>query len=146
MINENHSPVIAILDKAEADANSEIKKDLANIKAKKAEIAGIQRAKAALLGGEFSEHAPVVVKPARVNKHPMAVGDAIVLAVEAGNKSPKSVLDYLADALGVHTTLGSVRARLSPLKVEGRISHDGNGWVPVEKEKSESATLSDLLG
>jgi hypothetical protein len=146
MEKESHAPVIAILDKAEADAEASIKLSLASIKLKKAEISDIRRAKTALLGGALSNEHVVSVKTARISKHPMAVGDAIVLAVEAGNKSPTSVFDYLADELGVHTTLGSVRARLSPLKTEGRISHDGSGWVPVVKEKPESQMLSDLLG
>jgi hypothetical protein len=134
MANESHSPVIAILDKAEADAFLEIKAMMASIRAKKAEIADFRRAKAVLMGGAVANAKPS--RPAEIApKHPMPVGEAIVEAVGAGQKSPTGIFKYLADELGVHTTLGSVRARLSPLKSEGKISHDGDGWVPVGQSR-----------
>lgn len=66
--------------------------------------------------------------------HPMKVNDAVVMAVNAGRKSPTTILDYLHTELGVHTTINSVRSRVSPLKAEGRIAHDGEGWVPVARQ------------
>lgn len=67
-------------------------------------------------------------------RHSMPVNDAIVLAVGAGNKSPTAILAYVRDQLGVKTTINSVRARVSPLKADGRIAHDGTGWIPVEQK------------
>jgi hypothetical protein len=66
-------------------------------------------------------------------KHPMLVNDAIILAVEAGNKTPVQILRYLKEKLGVDTTLNSVRSRVSPLGQQGLIGHDSSGWVPIKK-------------
>lgn len=66
-------------------------------------------------------------------RHSMPVNDAVILAVEAGRKTPATILEYLRDELGIQTTLNSVRSRVSPLKKEGRIAHDGIGWVPAQQ-------------
>lgn len=66
-------------------------------------------------------------------RHSMPVNDAIVKAVEAGRKTPVDILNYLQNELGVQTTLNSVRSRVSPLKQEGKIGHDGTGWVPSQQ-------------
>lgn len=83
--------------------------------------------------------APVVAaaKPSITSRfqirHSMPVNDAIVQAVEAGRTTPLQILDYLQNTLDIQTTLNSVRSRVSPLKQEGKISHDGNGWVPAQR-------------
>jgi hypothetical protein len=146
MTNTNFSPVILILDRAEAEANAEIKASLANIKAKKAEIEGIQRAKAALMNEPSAGKTFIAGFDSDLNVKPKAsVNDSIVAAVEAGNKTPASILGYMAEELGVATTLGSVRANLSPLKAKGRIAHDGIGWVPIPKEKPEVVVTTSGL-
>jgi hypothetical protein len=66
-------------------------------------------------------------------RHSMPVNEAIVKAVEAGRKTPVNILQYLQDDLGIQTTINSVRSRVSPLKQEGKIAHDGEGWVPSQK-------------
>ena len=75
-------------------------------------------------------------KPSMANRfqirHSMPVNEAVVKAVDAGKKTPVAILDYLQNVLGVHTTLNSVRSRVSPLKQEGKIAHDGAGWVPAQ--------------
>ena len=75
-------------------------------------------------------------KPSMANRfqirHSMPVNDAVVKAVEAGRKTPVAILDYLQTVLDVQTTLNSVRSRVSPLKQEGKIAHDGDGWVPAQ--------------
>lgn len=63
-------------------------------------------------------------------RHSMPVNDAVVLAVNAGCKTPMEILKYLQNQLGIMTTINSVRSRVSPLKAEGKIKHDGTGWVP----------------
>jgi hypothetical protein len=65
-------------------------------------------------------------------RHSMPVNDAVILAVEAGCKTPVTILDYLQSRLDIQTTLNSVRSRVSPLKQEGKIGHDGTGWVPAQ--------------
>ena len=69
--------------------------------------------------------------PPAYMKHPMKVNDAIVLAVEAGNKTPTLILAYLKSELGVETTLNSVRSRVSPLGKAGLIGRDISGWIPA---------------
>lgn len=133
MTNDAPSPVIAILNDAKAKA-------LAVIKAKKSEIADIDRAIAALSGPPKVEATSNIFSRVSQIRHSMPVGDAIVKAVEAGNKTPNDIFVFMGDELGIHTTLGSIRARLSPLKSEGKIAHDGSGWVPIAN------TLRDLLG
>jgi hypothetical protein len=137
MENDTPSPVVAILNDAKAKA-------AALIKAKKAEIADIDRAIAALNGAPKIETTSNILSRVSQIRHSMPVGDAIVKAVEAGNKTPNDIFVYMGDELSIHTTIGSVRARLSPLKSEGRIAHDGSGWVPAAKEKPESDMLSGL--
>lgn len=65
------------------------------------------------------------------SQNAMSVDDAIVRAVEAGQKTPRDILAHLSAKLGVHTTINSVRTRVSKLKNVGRIAHDGMGWVPA---------------
>ena len=79
-----------------------------------------------------------VTSPSAPPKHPMRVNDAIIVAVEAGMKTPVQILGYLKDHLGVHTTLNSVRSRVSPLGQQGLIGHDGSGWVPVNKTGADA--------
>lgn len=88
--------------------------------------------------GQAAKSSPLAPRPA-VTKHPMPVNDAIVIAVEAGMKTPTNILAYLAEHLGVHTTLNSVRSRVSPLGQEGRIAHDGTGWIPSSDQAGQKA-------
>lgn len=76
---------------------------------------------------------PKAALDSRPPKHPMRVNDAIVIAVEAGQKTPTQILAYLKTKLGVDTTLNSVRSRVSPLGQTGLIGHDDSGWIPVTK-------------
>lgn len=138
MSNHPNSPVIAMLKDAKAKA-------VAVIKAKKAEIADIDRAIAAVSNASDAAMRTNIFSDVSQIRHSVPVGDAIVAAVEAGEKSPSDILRYLQDVLGVPTTIGSVRARLSPLKAAGKISHDGKGWIPVTKEKSENDGFLDNL-
>jgi hypothetical protein len=69
-------------------------------------------------------------------KHPMRVNDAIIIAVEAGQKTPTQILAFLKKELGVDTTLNSVRSRVSPLGQQGLIGHDGSGWIPAKKNEA----------
>lgn len=61
----------------------------------------------------------------------MPVDDAVILAVKAGQTTPRAIRDYMAERLGVDTTINSVRTRVSKLKKLGKIGHNRDGWVPV---------------
>lgn len=123
----------------------ELKDSIASVQA---ELEDIDRALAAIgqpvrdIGQPKPEKVTRAVSSS-VIQHKMPVNDAIVLAVEAGKKTPVNILAYLKDELDVHTTLNSVRSRVSPLKKEGRIAHDGDGWIPVEKNGAPSAGDAD---
>ncbi|MDT9600029.1 hypothetical protein [Sphingosinicella rhizophila] len=69
--------------------------------------------------------------------HPMPVDKAIVIAVREGSRTPVQILDYLRKRLGVHTTINSVRTRVSKLKNDGRIDHDETGWVPSVSQSTQ---------
>lgn len=141
------SPVLEMLKAAKAAAQDIVRE-------KKNEISQIDRAIAAIVATEL----PLTRKdasdtPATINqklsavsqiRHARPVGDAIVEAVEAGMRTPVAVLDYLSTQMGIHTTIGSVRARLSPLKKEGRIDHDGQGWVPKVSTKEQAKPFGNL--
>lgn len=101
--------------------------DLHDVEIALAAIGGVVSSESHLAGRGDQAQLPRIA-------HPMKVGDAIVQAVNAGHSSPKAILEYLQTELGVFTTLNSVRSRVSPLKTEGRIAHDGNGWVPVSRQ------------
>lgn len=62
--------------------------------------------------------------------HALTVDDAIIKAVDAGHKTPMDILEYLKSDLRLHTTVNSIRTRVSKLGSEGRIGRDEHGWVP----------------
>lgn len=119
---------------------AELKASIAEVEA---ELAQIALALKAIAGGEEIEtqrdftNARTSPIAAATNvatlRHRMPVNDAIVLAVEAGNKTPTDILNYLRRELRVMTTINSVRSRVSSLKSDGRIAHDGTGWIPVDR-------------
>lgn len=86
--------------------------------------------------GQFPPKRDLTPSPSHSPKHPMRVNDAIVLAVEAGQKTPTQILAYLKAELGVETTLNSVRSRVSPLGQAGTIAHDSSGWIPAKKDEA----------
>lgn len=133
MTNESPSPVLAMLLDAKQKAQ-------AVIDSKRLEIAELDKAIGAV-SGESALHTERGDAGQPETKNPMQVGDAIILAVEKGYKTPAAIYDYLTREVGVQTTIGSVRARLSPLKSEGKVAHDGEGWIPISKE----ADIGDLL-
>lgn len=126
MTTESQNPAITLIETAKRDAQAVIDEQ-------KQLIAGYNAALASLRASSVAESTPAK------RNHSMNVGEAIVYAVEHGCTTPTQVLAYLETELGITTTLNSVRARLSPLKKEGKIGHDGKGWVPISRE------LKDLL-
>lgn len=66
-----------------------------------------------------------------------SISDYIVEAVEAGYGTPLQVGQYL-QSVHVKTTNHSINTRLSKLKADGRIGHDGERWVPVKNKAPET--------
>ena len=97
------------------------------------------------IGQAAQKSSPLAPLPSPAPKHPMRVNDAIVIAVGAGMKTPTRILAYLADHLGVHTTLNSVRSRVSPLGQEGRIAHDETGWIPASAKTELTKDLVEAM-
>lgn len=106
------------------------------LEAKKAvidrELEHVQKALAAIEdsgAGGFANAGRVAEENAKY-QHPMPVDDAIVIAVKNGAKSPTEIHAYLRRKLGLHTTVGSIRTRVSKLRKKGRITHSAEGWLP----------------
>lgn len=117
----------------------ELKDSIAAVEVELSQIARALRAmdeKPTQIGVQFPPKHDPAPPPAHtsVPQHPMKVNDAIVKAVEAGQKTPTQILAYLKDKLGVNTTLNSVRSRVSPLGQAGLIGHDGTGWIPAKSK------------
>ncbi|QWY83138.1 hypothetical protein [Rhizobium phage RHph_X2_24] len=60
---------------------------------------------------------------------PVKREDAIVEAVKHGKRKPQDIHKFLTRNMGVKIPLGSLRSTLTRLKSEGRIHHDGSGWI-----------------
>jgi hypothetical protein len=104
----------------------------ASISAVEAELKDIDLALKAMGASKPESDKPVSMAARFQVRHSMPVNDAVIRAVEAGRKTPVLILDYIQKELGIQTTLNSVRSRVSPLKQEGKIGHDGTGWVPAQ--------------
>lgn len=70
----------------------------------------------------------------------MPIDEAVLRAVANGRVTPKNILLFIQKDLSMSTTLNSVRARLSRLKSGGKVGHNGNGWIPVNRPTSKTAT------
>lgn len=63
------------------------------------------------------------------DKKPLKREDAIVEAVKSGQKKPQDIHKFLTRKMGVKMNIGSLRSTLTRLKNDGRIHHDGIGWI-----------------
>lgn len=63
-------------------------------------------------------------KPVPVKKE-----DAIVDAVQHGQRTPSNIHKFLKKEMGVEINIGSLRSTLSRLKSEGRVKRDASGWT-----------------
>lgn len=54
--------------------------------------------------------------------------DAIIAAIRAGNNTPAKISEFIQSKLGLEVNQGSTRTRLSRMKADGKIKHDGLGW------------------
>ena len=57
------------------------------------------------------------------------IDDAILEAIKNGVRAPSPILKFLANHLGVQTTINSVRTRVSRMSKQGRLAHDDRGWI-----------------
>ena len=67
-------------------------------------------------------------------EHIMPIDDAIVEAVRSGTRTPAKILAFLSSELGIETTINSGRTRVSRMKNNGRLAHDGQGWILPESD------------
>lgn len=58
----------------------------------------------------------------------MTKEEQILEAIKAGHHTPAQITDHLSKALGKTINSGTIRTRLSRMKVEGKISRDARGW------------------
>ena len=68
--------------------------------------------------------ASVPVRAATISKD-----EAIMQALRAGIKTPARIADYMKNELGLDVNQASTRTRLSRMKADGKIKHDGEGWT-----------------
>ena len=59
---------------------------------------------------------------------PETKDDAILQAIEAGNKTPATISEWMREKMGADVNDASTRTRLSRMKAAGKIGRDGNGW------------------
>lgn len=57
--------------------------------------------------------------------------EQVIEAVKAGCHTPAQITEYLAKAIGKPINAGSIRTRLTRMKGEGKIRHEGKAWCLV---------------
>lgn len=65
---------------------------------------------------------------AQVNTVGMTKDDAIIHALKAGARTPAQIADFIRQQLGMEVNPASTHTRLSRMKADGKIKHDGVGW------------------
>lgn len=61
-------------------------------------------------------------------KTPATKDEAIIRAIEAGNRTPAQISDFMRQKLGIAVNDASTRTRLSRMKSADKLDHDGSGW------------------
>jgi hypothetical protein len=108
---------------------------LAQIDALRQEISEIDRMLAnasvpagAANGSTFQATVSPAMVPVMPRAH-MTKDDAIIEAVKAGNNTPALISEFIRTKLGVPVNPATTRTRLSRMKADGKIKHDGIGWT-----------------
>lgn len=65
------------------------------------------------------------------------INDGIIEAIKNERGTPASIHEFLSRYLKIDTSKHSVSTRLSKMKNEGLIAHDGEKWVLPKKEGSD---------
>jgi len=71
------------------------------------------------------------------------INDSILEAVKSGAGTPAEIHEFLARHLSVETSKHSVSTRLSKLKNEGHLDHDGTRWVLPKKVEGPAAPTAE---
>jgi hypothetical protein len=58
-----------------------------------------------------------------------AINDGIIEAIKNEQRTPATIYEFLRRHLGIETSKHSVSTRLSKMKNDGLIAHDGEKWV-----------------
>lgn len=73
------------------------------------------------------------------------VNDAIIWAVSNGAGTPAEIYNFITNDLSMETSKNSVSTRLSKMKNEGLLDHDGEHWVLPKKAKGSDGGTSEPL-
>lgn len=82
---------------------------------------------------EIERAMKVLGEPTPQEQPPRAEGymtkdDAIIEALKAGHNTPAMISDFIRTKLNIPVNPASTRTRLSRMKADGKIKHDGIGW------------------
>lgn len=113
------------------------------LKAKKQEIVsqiaelrkGLRDIEAAL---EILEPSATVESKAVTGGH--TVNQAILWAVHNGNGTPAEIYAFITNEMNVDTSKNSVSTRLSKMKNDGLLDHDGERWIIPEGKGPDAPT------
>jgi hypothetical protein len=86
---------------------------------------------------------PETGKSAAIAGQSSPINAAILEAISHGNGTPESIYLFIRDQTSVETTKNSISTRLSKLKNDGLIDHDGQGWVLANKAEGSDAPTSE---
>lgn len=68
------------------------------------------------------------------------INAAIVDAISQGNSTPAQIFEFVTTQKDIDTSKNSISTRLSKMKNDGLIDHDGHGWVLLKTEGSDAST------
>lgn len=101
---------------------TEITSEIERLKAEAAEIEAMLQVKQPAMAGA----APLGIPPEA--EVPATKDDTIIQAIQAGNRTPAAISQWMRDRLGTDVNDASTRTRLSRMKAAGKITHDATGW------------------
>lgn len=73
------------------------------------------------------------------------VNEAILWAVHNGNGTPAEIYNFITNEMSVETSKNSVSTRLSKMKNEGLLEHDGERWIVPLKTKAPDVDASEAF-
>jgi hypothetical protein len=97
---------------------------LAQIEILNKEVLEIDRMLATAGTSQSHNVSSVPVMPQRMTKD-----DAILQAIQAGHNTPAKISDFIRQKLNIDVNDATTRTRLSRMKADGKIKHDGIGWT-----------------
>ncbi|MGN6536786.1 MAG: hypothetical protein ACTHKQ_13800 [Mesorhizobium sp.] len=71
------------------------------------------------------------------------INDGIIEAIKNDMGTPAAIHSFLSRHLNIETSKHSVSTRLSKMKNEGLIAHDGEKWVLPKKQEGSEAQTSE---